>query len=520
MIRLANLLPEQIIIEISPAAQQAKKLGYTSAGFGRWKKGESGPVIARTKDGKLVPVKGAKGGAKKKARSDKPTKSQAKKAPKGKARATKKAVKREDTRSLKAVQQLYNKTKGSIVRALKRDGTYYADAEFRQVAMFAMTSPNTEAKKVVEHLAGSDTSPETKQLMLNYVNEVRKMPPLSGVQKIEACASFGDRDSRAAWKRMQKLQASGIKLKVVFDDNWKNNPNDTETYKKYNEHWDKTHGYTTLTESQTSRLSIKQGHAWRQQMTSMEIEELAHNQIKWKSWSLWSKPVVRKRIWSQLNTLTRKYGTPDLEVPVVYRGMSFSHAKAGSFLSNFEVGKTIVSPPSGYSTAPDVAEQFAYAYQYEGEHKVLINLKGARKKNVKGIHFQTNYMGPGNGKRARPGEHGGGSFEEQQEVAIPSTVGQKVVEMETVVTVQNHYMGEPVFAFVTHISLEQDSEPLTKKTIYEATKPRSQDEKNALRLFIKHMGGSVSGEKDGRRLRLLKKYMGGKVNQKRGSYDD
>ena len=70
MVRWNNLgesLTEFLIeADPSPAAVEAEKLGYTSAGFGNWRKGKSGPVVARTdkETGRLVPVKGADDGAK------------------------------------------------------------------------------------------------------------------------------------------------------------------------------------------------------------------------------------------------------------------------------------------------------------------------------------------------------------------------------------------------------------------------------------------------------------------------
>ena len=70
MVRWNNLgesLTEFLIeADPSPAAVEAEKLGYTSAGFGNWRKGKSGPVVARTdkETGKLVPVKGADADAK------------------------------------------------------------------------------------------------------------------------------------------------------------------------------------------------------------------------------------------------------------------------------------------------------------------------------------------------------------------------------------------------------------------------------------------------------------------------
>lgn len=45
------------------AAEEAKKKGYVSAGWGRWKKGKSGPVVAKTVGDKLVPIKAQNAGA-------------------------------------------------------------------------------------------------------------------------------------------------------------------------------------------------------------------------------------------------------------------------------------------------------------------------------------------------------------------------------------------------------------------------------------------------------------------------
>ena len=221
------LLLEHILHE-SPASIEAKKAHLVHVGYGNWAKEKGGDAIAHTdkKTGKLVYGKAApKGGATKKAAPDKPTRTRAKrdatgrargKADAPRARAKKKAPVKTDTRGLKAVQQLYKESKRALVGALKRDGVYSPGNDFMYMAMYALTSPDTEPAQLVKNLTGNDASPETTQRIVDYINKVREQPPLTGVQKVEMSASFGDEDSKDALKEIKKLQAGGLKVKMYL----------------------------------------------------------------------------------------------------------------------------------------------------------------------------------------------------------------------------------------------------------------------------------------------------------------
>jgi len=515
VIKLVDLL-----LELSPAGQQAKKLGYTSAGFGNWRKEKGGPVIAKTKDGKLVPVKGAeKGGAKKKPVAAKgPVKKKAKPDARPRARgakdvAPKKKAPAEQPSGLNAIQQLHKKSTRSLIKAMAANSEDFTSSDFKRVVQDVSTSavmnPSKSTKQIISdnvfYYILQEMTPEARQLVVDYVDGIKavaKQSPLTPIQKIEAYASFGDKASKQATKRIKALAANGVKIDNVIE-NRTSDFHDTAVHKKFA----KSQNLKSLPSPTNLRKSKKQGDGWRGQMTPKEIISLGSIQYDWQEDAIYSNR-AKKRIFKDINKLTRKYGVPDAGVSTVYRGMGIPHGSAATFLSNFRVGESVVSPPSGYSTDFQTAVDFGYNKD-EG-HRVILNLKGDGDRNVGGIHFSSKHKPDGEGGISSDESH----FVTEQEVVVPSTHGQRVSGMETTIAVTLDEDDEPYYEFITHVSLIQDSKP-GKKTMFEAKKPSmSQDEKTARSLYAKYMGGSVRGLSD-RSQMLLKRFMGGRVNPNR-----
>lgn len=472
MIKLVHLLPEQILYEVSATAQQAKNLGYTHAGGGNWRKGKSGPIIAKSKDGKLVPVKGA---------DDKVTRQ----------------TKKKEAPGIGAAQQIYKGSGSKLIQTMKKTGAWEGwPAAIRHVvtklSIVAVASPDRKTLLQVARVVNSeefDSLSRTEKTalrksMVDYVDSIKaamKDSPPDPMEQMKAFASFGDEASKVALAALKDLKNKGIEVGPITEgrySDWRNN----DLHRTYA----RSHNLRSTSKARNMKLADEQGDAWRSKISDKELDTLSKNQRVWQESEIY-RSRSKRRIYREINQLTRKYGTPDTGVAFVYRGISIPHKDAAQFLTNFSVGDTMVSPPSGYTTSHQIALGFGAASTTQ--HAVIFNMKGAGG-NVKGLHLAASTeMG-----LVHANENMG---ENEQEVIIPSTHNQKVSGMETSVVRKVNQDGATDYAIITSISLVQDTEQSERKTMHEAKKPKPKTDK---------------ATRD-----LLDKYMGGSVNQKRGS---
>lgn len=500
MIRLSLLVPREILYEVSATALQAKKLGYTHAGGGNWRKGKSGPVIARSKGGKLVPVNAP----------DSPDKK----------RRTKKAPKKKGARGADTIRQIRKTAGEALVKSLKTEWSSVEEVReaVDKLSVTALATPNLSSQRKVdtgmpEEMYDEKTPAEARALRraaIDYMDSIKaavKKSPLNTVDEMKLYASFGNENARDALDTLRKFKAKGVKINSI-ESGKETNYYDRSLHLRFA----KEHDLKSIDSTKNLQLSRIQTEKWRSQMTTAEVNRFGKDQEMWQGSGVYYNP-RKEQIFKDINRLTRKYGAPDTGVKTMYRGMVVEDYDAPEFLSNFEIGSTIISPPSGYTSNHKVARSFGYGGDIGVRHVVVFNLKAASG-NVKGIHLASTYRRTPTGKSRIKDS---GNITERESI-IPSTLGQKVsdVQIDLIAKIDS-WDDEPVYQFVTNISLVQNSEPTKEKTMYEAKKPqlRRTGKSTAKKLLIKYMGGGIRGPEQ---KNVLDKYLGGKlggrVNQK------
>lgn len=487
MIRLISLVPAHILYEASAASAEAKDKGYQHVGFGNWRKGDSGPVIARTdkKTGKLVPIGKANGVATKKGKQDAPTR----------VRKPKPDAETKSARGRDEIKQIYKTAGGALRKALK--GEHNTPAEIKGVvdklSQLAVMNPNRSSARAfdkhVPYELYTEMSPsemkELKKSAVAYMDSIKaaiKKSSLETLDEMKVYASFNEKNSISALKTLKDLQNQGIRINSISTGSTGDHYN-----RKLHREFAQSHGLKSIRQSRNTELSARQIDSWRSQMPDIEVYRFYKNQFDWQQSGAFVNP-DKTELYKYMNGVTRRYGVPDAGVKHVYRGMNLSHANGPAFLSHFKVGSAVVSPPSGYTSSHKVATEFATGGDLGVDHHIVINMKSAGD-GIKGIHMAHTYRAQ---RKGPPESDDAYTFE--REIVAPSTMGQTVSDMQTdVIRKIDPWVEAPVYEFVTNISMIQDAEMTDEKTIYEAKKPRPQDDKTAKKLFVKYMGGSVRG---------------------------
>jgi hypothetical protein len=322
-VRLIDLLFED-------AADDARKKGLTSSGFGYWKD-KSGKVVARTVDGKLVPVKDDEPAATKSSNNDE-------------------------------------------VPTAKPTGTS---------AKAAGTAPdNTVRPQDVEKAAGKETGKEEP----TGADGETKEPPKPVVPrnpfrpmdiKVGRPVDHTELKDKPAKIPLDKPMVIGETPVVMSKDEW------FEFFTAY-----EMDNLKTTMAKLASEDAMLQHRNWRNKLDPTTRSQLHKVQYDWQSSGLYSMPKDKKeRINNFISTLAEKTKpTMNLEYPVE-RGMRISDPKtAEQFLSAFRIGEKVDLPASGFSVDPQVARGFADTSRKDAIG-VLIRLAPNRKGQLKGIHL-------------------------------------------------------------------------------------------------------------------------------------
>jgi len=138
--------------------------------------------------------------------------------------------------------------------------------------------------------------------------------------------------------------------------------------------------------------AVKQHNEWRMELSDSDQQSLLETQNEWQEsehWNSYNKEYINREINKLCEDVPQV--TVSSSTGYIERGMSIPNNNIKEFLFNFQIGKNIILPPSGFSSSTKVARGFVKMgiIDRPSNHVgVLLKLKPRKNNNtVTGVHL-------------------------------------------------------------------------------------------------------------------------------------